>query len=523
VKLHLAPLVFVLFALFSFSQSSALPAAVSSLERISTEAYTNRPEILRALSDAPEAQGEAMRFLIENMPARDLKSLSAQYLLENLSLAYEAFNRSPWRDRIPKEILFNDVLPYASVDESRDSWRRKLFELASPLVVDCKTPSEAAQRLNQKLFLLTGVRYSTERRRANQGPLETLESRIATCTGLSILKVTVVETNTPAAKLEGTSRDESADLNDILSFNLGRERAYEIRVESNGRQSVRPFRSGTNSQELIVIPLIETPLLTLPSQVCYARPPLRAHLKPRDETRLEKALSDYFSARPEKQKEWKFSSGLEKLLLHNEPAVRQAAWNAYRRAPIHDSARQDFATNQVRFENEKDTLYGRYGRNLKFRAALEELRGQRTNIYPAAVQIIEGNGHTGLPDRDKIVDMYPAVRDPVPAELSWLMTDSVIRDFFWLRCDAPAKELAINATCEDNRLIVRTSANVTNPTVFLDQRLVDFAEPLAIEVNGQALKPMKVRTSLRVLCETLICRGDPELAFTARLDLPLNK
>src|SRR6185295_8248706 len=80
---------------------------------------------------------------------------------------------------------------------------------------------------------------------------------------------------------------------------------------------------------------------------------------------------------------------------------------------------------------EKDTMYGRYKRNLKFRAALEELRGQRTDIYPAAVQIIEGNGHTGLPDRDKIVDMYPAVRNPVPAELSWLMTDRVIRDFFW--------------------------------------------------------------------------------------------
>jgi len=172
---------------------------------------------------------------------------------------------------------------------------------------------------------------------------------------------------------------------------------------------------------------------------------------------------------------------------------------------------------------EKDTMYGRYERNLKFRAALEELRGQRTNIYPAAVQIIEGNGHTGLPDRDKIVDMYPAVRNPVPAELSWLMTDSVIRDFFWLRCDAPAKELEINATCKNNRLIVRTSANVTNAAVFLDQRLVDFDEPLAIEVNGQALKPMKVRTSLRVLCETLVNRGDPELAFTARLDLPPSR
>ena len=122
-----------------------------------------------------------------------------------------------------------------------------------------------------------------------------------------------------------------------------------------------------------------------------------------------------------------------------------------------------------------------------------------------------------------IVDMYPAVRNPVPTELGWPITDGVIRDFFWLRCDAPAKELEINATCKSSRLIVRSSANVTNAAVFLDQRLVDFAEPPAIEVNGTALKPRKVRTSLRVLCETLIRRGDPELAFTARLDLHLNR
>src|SRR6266511_3394874 len=51
------------------------------------------------------------------------------------------------------------------------------------------------------------------------------------------------------------------------------------------------------------------------------------------------------------------------------------------------------------------------------------LRGERDDIYPVAIQIIEGNGHTGLPDRDKIADMYPAVRNPVPRELTWLMTD----------------------------------------------------------------------------------------------------
>ena len=40
-------------------------------------------------------------------------------------------------------------------------------------------------------------------------------------------------------------------------------------------------------------------------------------------------------------------------------------------------------------------------------------------------------------------------------------------------------------------------------------------------VNG-AWSGHKLQPSLRVLCETLLRRGDPELAFTARLDLPLT-
>jgi hypothetical protein len=52
--------------------------------------------------------------------------------------------------------------------------------------------------------------------------------------------------------------------------------------------------------------------------------------------------------------------------------------------------------------------------------------------------------------------------------------------------------------------------------VYLDERLVDLARPVAIDANGrrteQALKP-----SLRTLCETLEERGDPRLAFTVRV------
>ncbi len=92
-----------------------------------------------------------------------------------------------------------------------------------------------------------------------------------------------------------------------------------------------------------------------------------------------------------------------------------------------------------------DTMYGRRWRDEKFRDEINQLRGDRSDIYPVTMTIVEGNGHTGLPDRDLIKDMYPAVRNPVPCELTWQMTDKVITDFFWLHTGAPGKQKEIDA------------------------------------------------------------------------------
>ena len=58
----------------------------------------NRGQLEQALRDVPAAQREAMRHLVANMPERDLASLSAEYLLENVRLAHLAWEESPWKD-----------------------------------------------------------------------------------------------------------------------------------------------------------------------------------------------------------------------------------------------------------------------------------------------------------------------------------------------------------------------------------------------------------------------------------------
>lgn len=792
----------ILWTIPSSARGDAPGQRSQRVEQALANAGENRAELEKALAAVPEAQREGLEFLLENMPRQDLHHLSSAYLLENLALAYEAWTKAPWHDQVPKEIFLNDILPYASINEARDDWRKLLREKCLPLVEDCKTPAEAAQRINQKLFKLVQVKYSTARKRADQSPLESMKSGLASCTGLSVLlidgcrsvgiparlvgtplwfnkrgnhtwveiwdkewhftgaaeydakglnrawfvhdasqalkdvpehaiyassykktglsfpmvwasdvqyvsAVNVTERYTakarpaekdtarllvkvldrpagkrvaakvrvsgePGVKLEGTSRDESADTNDILPFALRKDRKYQVEVEHDGKTSRQEWLPGTNTQTLLVFALNDSPALAVPSMACYVPVRPTKTLAAKDADKLQKALAEFFNASADKQQDWKFAGSLDKLLKDNEPAVRQAAWDAYRSAPIHTAAKEDFENKRARFDKhvspytvkkvgtlpkdgwplfiamhggggapkqvndsqweimkryykdhpeaggylyvalrapndtwngfydvyvyplvenlvrqfllfgdvdpnkvfimgyshggygafaigpkipyrfaavhasaaaptdgettgktlrntlftymvgDKDTMYGRYERCVKFNDQIEKLRGERQDIYPVTFQLIKGNGHGGLPDRDKIKDMYPAVRNPVPRELTWLMTDKVVSNFFWLQTSAPAKKREIEAICRDNALYITTSTNVTSLSVLLDSRLVDFAKPVRVELNGKS-SSTKAKPDLLVLCQTLIERGDPELAFVARLDLDLQK
>ncbi|HTI99479.1 MAG TPA: transglutaminase domain-containing protein [Dongiaceae bacterium] len=764
------------------------PAAAAALD----DAGTNRAALVEALDKVPAAQREGMDFLIANMPAVDRQQLSADLLLKDVALAYAGWEQAPWHDQIPPEIFLNDVLPYATVNETRDDWRQLLIDKCTPLVAGCRTPGEAALRLNEKLFPLTGVHYSTARKRADQSALETLDSKLASCTGLSILlvdacravgvparlagtpmwtdnsgnhswvevwdggrwhfvgasepdakgldhgwfeqkaaqakadepkyaiyassfkktglifpldwapdltyinavnvtdryaqeqakpaaekvrllvkvldhpkgkrvaaAVTVTAMDDPAVTFSGTSRDESADLNNVQTFDLDRSHLYQIDVVAGKAVVHQAFCPGAAEQETAVVYLSDSTTL-MPADF--------KALTPRQAAKLRATFDRYFAANAREQSDWNFTDNEEECLRQNEPEVRQLAWKAYLAAPSHGALQSDFQSDRVRFQDyvspytvkivgqrpangwpvfiamhggggvekevndsqwrimqkyyrdhpelggylyvalrapndtwngfyddyvyplidnltrefrlfgdadpnkffimgyshggygafaigpkipdhfaaihasagaptdgettgvtlrntrftcmvgELDTMYGRHDRDLKFQKEIAQLRGDRTDIYPVTVTVIAGNGHTGLPDRDKITTMYSAVRDPVPRELTWLQTDRVVTDFFWLQCPNPAKQHEIDATCRDNHLTIITT-NVSPATVYLDRRLVDFSRPVMLDYNGKTA-PVRLRPSLRTLCATLQQRGDPDLAFTARVELP---
>ena len=163
----------------------------------------NKAEILKAIESAPQDHQAAVKFLVTNMRRADLESLSAEFILEQVRLAYEAKEKAPWADQIPEEVFLNDILPYANVDETRENWRGELFEICWPIVKDCETTEQAAQELNKHLFGKVGVKYSTQRKKANQSPAESMDQGLASCTGLSILLADACRSVNVPARLAG--------------------------------------------------------------------------------------------------------------------------------------------------------------------------------------------------------------------------------------------------------------------------------------------------------------------------------
>ncbi|CAN5150028.1 hypothetical protein BH23VER1_BH23VER1_09970 [soil metagenome] len=169
----------------------------------------NAGQIRGFVDGAAEAHGapgaEAATFLVEGMPASDLRSLSKEFLLENLALAMKARVQFPWARQLPEEVFWNDVLPYASLDETRESWRKAFFERCEPLVRGCETAGEAAQVINREIFDLIQVHYDTGRKAPNQSPSESERLGKATCTGLSVILVDACRSVGVAARVAGTA------------------------------------------------------------------------------------------------------------------------------------------------------------------------------------------------------------------------------------------------------------------------------------------------------------------------------
>lgn len=174
-----------------------LDAAIASSER--------GEELKAALETMNKSQRKDMAYLIINMPDFDRNGIDLELLKENVEYANIAREQFVWAQQLPEEVYLCDVLPYAVVDEVRDSWRKELYAIFAPEVEGCTTMYDAICAVNANIPRLTGVDYNTLREKTNQSPSESMRQGMASCTGLSILLVDAYRAVGIPARFVGTA------------------------------------------------------------------------------------------------------------------------------------------------------------------------------------------------------------------------------------------------------------------------------------------------------------------------------
>jgi len=144
---------------------------------------------LSLLKSSPAERRPGLAYILMYMPLADLKVLPVDTVEANVALAYQARTEVPWGATLPEDIFLDDVLPYASLTEPRQSMRAEFHNHYLPLIKNYQSPVEAALALNDVLFRDYKVTFNKHRLRNIQSSKENITQGMATCTGLSIMLV----------------------------------------------------------------------------------------------------------------------------------------------------------------------------------------------------------------------------------------------------------------------------------------------------------------------------------------------
>ena len=177
--------------------------SISELDKSLNREPKRIDEWKSVLSKLNKDERVAGEYLLTFMPLKDLKTLPIEVLIEAAKLSVSARKATSWGSKLPQDIFLDNVTPYASVTEPRQSKRTEFNQRYLGVIKDTKSPGEAAQKINQILFRDYKVTYNTRRLRTDQSSPETIAQGMATCTGLSIMLVDALRAVGVPARVAG--------------------------------------------------------------------------------------------------------------------------------------------------------------------------------------------------------------------------------------------------------------------------------------------------------------------------------
>ena len=183
----------------------SVPAGYEPLLDAALAGCPRADSLRNLLRQTPREQREGMAFLIAHMPRGDRDPMRLDLLRENVEYAYRARRDYPWTRALPDSVFLNEVLPYAAVDEVRDSWRADFYPRFARRVALCRDIRAAIDSVNRNIAADVGVEYNTAREKTNQSPAESMRQHMASCTGLSVLLVDALRAAGIPARFAGTA------------------------------------------------------------------------------------------------------------------------------------------------------------------------------------------------------------------------------------------------------------------------------------------------------------------------------
>ncbi len=174
------------------------------LEVIYKRGGSNAENIRKVIKTIPKAQKDGALFLLTHMPEKDITTLSAEFISDQLKWAFIARDEFSWCRALHDSIFYNEVLPYCSLDEDRDNWRPRFYNTFKPLVKGCTNINQAIDSINRNIQRVLGVDYNVKRSKVNNSPLQAIREKMATCTGLSFLLVNAFRSVGIPARIAGT-------------------------------------------------------------------------------------------------------------------------------------------------------------------------------------------------------------------------------------------------------------------------------------------------------------------------------
>jgi predicted esterase len=171
----------------------------------------------------------------------------------------------------------------------------------------------------------------------------------------------------------------------------------------------------------------------------------------------------------------------------------------------------------------RDAAYDRNTIAADWERQLDALQRDDPGGYEHFVKIFPEHGHwMQREDAVALPWMASYTRNPTPKKVVWVQDDVTHPGLYWLAVageqERPRTKLI--AAVEGQRIRL-DSADLSRVTVLLDDRLVDLDQPVTVVANGTAQRPRLLRRTLATLARTLADRAEPDLTFSASVEVPL--